>query len=149
MIINPITEYIVSSAQRRTEPLARAIEIELDTYIMTKIYEEYAPLDMAYDQAFQETLMDANQDEYYAGVHVLIPNLTDAADMLSGHADAEIGTLSRSDAAVQALNDTILDLTEAAKHTPAPVAKVQTEAVSILRRARNLIIDATAAVSVQ
>lgn len=146
--MNPITEYIVTNAQRRTEPLARAIEIELDTYIMTKIYNEYAPLDMAYDQAFQETLMDDDYDEYYAGVHVFMPNLTIAADMLSGHLDAEIGTLSRSDAAVQALNDTILDLTEAAKHTPAAVAAVQTEAVSILRRARNLIVDATTAVCV-
>ena len=146
--MGPITEYIVTNAQRRTEPLSRAIEIELDTYIMTKIYEEYEPLDTAYDQAFQETLMDADYDENYTGVHVFMPNLTDVADMLSGHADSELGSLSRSDAAIQALNEIILDLTEAAKHTPAPVAKVQTEAVSILRRARNLIIDATAAVCV-
>lgn len=147
--MNPITEYIVTNAQRRTEPLSRAIEIELDNYIMTKIYNEYAPLDMAYDQAFQETLMDADYDENYSDAHVFMPNLTDAADMLSGHADAEIGALSRSDAAVQALNDTILDLAEAAKHTPSAVAAVQTEAVSILRRARNLIIDATTEVGVQ
>ena len=37
--MNPVTEYIATNAQRRTEPLIRAIEIELDTYIMTKIYE--------------------------------------------------------------------------------------------------------------
>lgn len=146
--MNPITEYIVTNAQRRTEPLARAIEIELDTYIMTAMYEEYEPLDTAYDQAFQETLIDADYDEYYSGVHVFMPNLTDAADMLSGHMDSELGSLSRSDAAIQVLNENILDLTEAAKHTPAAVAKVQTEAVSVLRRARNLIIDATAAVCV-
>lgn len=146
--MNSNVEYIITNAQRRTEPLQRAIEIELDTYIMTELYNEYVHLDMAYDQAYQETLMDADYDENYSGAHVFMPNLTVAADILSGHMDDEIGTLSRSDAAIQDLNDIILILTEAAKHTPKPVAAVQTEAVSILRRARNLIIDATAAACV-
>lgn len=146
--MNLATEYIVTNAQRRAEPLERAIEIELDSYIMSKIYNEYAPLDMAYDQAYQETLMDADYDEDYAGAHVFMPNLTVAADILGGHLDDVIGALTRSGAAIQDLNDNILDLTEAAKHTPVAVAKVQTEAVSVLRRARNLIIDATAAACV-
>lgn len=142
--MNSNVEYIVTNARRRTEPLERAIEIELDSYIMTKLYNEYVHLDMAYDQAYQETLMDADYDENYSGAHVFMPNLTVAADILSGHMDDCIGTSSRSDVAIEALNDIILILTEAAKHTPAPVAAVQTEAVSILRRARNLITDVTA-----
>lgn len=146
--MNSNVEYIVTNAQRRTEPLQRAIEIELDSYIMTEIYNEYVHLDMAYDQAYQETLMDDDYDDNYAGAHVFMPNLTVAADILSGHMDDYIGTLTRSDAAIQELNDIILILTEAAKHTPSAVAAVQTEAVSILRRARNLIIDATAAACV-